>query len=106
MPNATQPARLTAAINHVRVRRLPRTSKYARQPETRKQIEPRASGVQTSRLYSVASRPAWSAWNVLMLKKNVPMSCTALLHQSSDRGRKKPLSTYCSAAAEVKKIDP
>ena len=41
-----------------------------------------------------------------MLKKTVPTSCTALLHQSSDRGRKRPLCTYWSEAAEVKKIDP
>ena len=53
MPNATQPARFTRSDPPVRVRRPPRTSRYARQPETRKQIEPSASGVQTRRLYSV-----------------------------------------------------
>src|SRR5580765_7060964 len=41
-----------------------------------------------------------------MLKKTVPTSCTALLHQSSSRGRKTPLWTYCNEAAEVKKIEP
>ena len=50
MPNATQPAKLIAAIHQSIVPRSERTTSTARKPETRKQIEPKASGAQTSRL--------------------------------------------------------
>src|SRR3954468_21649699 len=102
MPKATQPAKLTVPIHHGSARRCRRTAAYATAPETRKQIEPSTSGDQTSRSYSVASRPACSAWNVLTLKKIVPANWISELQRSSG-------STACSAcsnAAEVKKIEP
>src|SRR3954454_2176544 len=101
-PKATQPTRFTRAIHQSRVRRARPTSSIARQPETRKQIEPRVSGVHTSRSYSFASSPLRSASNVEMLKNTVPASWIALLHQSMARGRNRPPWTYCSVAADVK----
>src|SRR4051794_39240463 len=106
MPKATQPARFTRAIHQSRVRRALPTASIARQPETRKQIEPRVSGVHTSRSYSFASSPLRSASNVEMLKNTVPASWIALLHQSIARGRNRPPWTYCSVAADVKKSEP
>src|SRR3954464_7358902 len=106
MPKATQPARFTRAIHQSRVRRALCTASIARQPEARKQIEPRASGVHTSRSYSLESSPLRNASKVETLKNTVPTSWIALLHQSRPRGRNRPPSTYCSAAADVKKSEP
>src|SRR5262249_44654238 len=71
----------------------------------RKQIEPSASGAQTSRLYWFASSPRRSASKVLMLKKIVPATWTAEAHQSSPRQASAVVSS-CRVAAEVKKIEP
>jgi hypothetical protein len=106
MPKATQPSRFTRAIHQSRVPRALPTARMARQPETRKQTEPRASGVHTRRSYSLASSPVRSASKVETLKNTVPASWIALLHQSSRRGPNRPPSTYCNAAADVKKSEP
>src|SRR6185312_8259823 len=65
-------------------------------------MEPRQSGLQTRRSYSVASSPVCSAWNVLTLKNSVPTSCTRHAHRS----RPPPLCSVWSSAADVKKSEP
>src|SRR3954454_14396183 len=102
MPKAMQPARLTSAIHHGSLRRGLRTAAYATAPETRKQIEPRTSGDQTSRSYADASRPACSAQNVLTLKKMVPANWISELHRSSGC----TACRACRKAAEAKRIEP
>src|SRR3954466_9991505 len=102
MPNATQPARFTIAIDHGSARRCPRTAAYATAPETRKQMDPSTSGDQTSRSYADASRPVCSARNVLTLKKTVPANWMRELHLSN----RSMACKACSNAADVKKIEP
>src|SRR3954452_17293178 len=102
MPKATQPARFTIASHHASARRCRCTAAYATAPEMRKQIEPSASGDQTSRSYADASRPACSARNVLTLKKMVPSNWISELQRSSPS----TACRACSNAADVKKIEP
>ena len=66
--------------------RNPTSAIQARALATRKAIEPKMSGAQTSRLISAVSRPWTRAPNVLMLKKIVPASWTAAAHHSMSRG--------------------
>src|SRR6476659_391333 len=103
MPNATQPARLITAIRQTFARydRCIILSETAT-PETRKQMEPRQSGLQTRRSYSFVSSPVCSAWNVLTLKNSVPANWTTHDHRS----RPPPLCSIWSSAADVKKTEP
>ena len=96
-----------AAIRHCRswavVARIERTAAKAIQPETRKQAQPRTSGVHTRRSYSWASRPDCMARKVLTLNRIVPANWMPLPHQSASRPS---VSRHWIAAAVVKKTDP
>jgi hypothetical protein len=90
---------------------------------TRKQIEPSASGVHTTRSAPLGERLASRAVKVVTLKKSVPASCTVVAHQSIRCGARPNTrrcgvasrsrigaalmhSTYCRYAAHVKKMEP
>jgi hypothetical protein len=87
-------------------------------------MEPKASGFHTSLSTCEAERAEFIALKVLALKNTVPASCTRQAHHpklrgsnASTRRRCRPsaysssrltftASKNCSAAAEVKKIEP
>ena len=90
-PNAIEPSRLSATIRHDSERRFRhtqrwQTSAYASSLETRKQIDPTASGAHTRRLLSLVLRPCFIPVNVVTLKNTVPTSCTAAASQSIRAG--------------------
>jgi hypothetical protein len=89
----------------------------------RKQIEPSASGVHTTKSAAFGERLASRAVKVVTLKSSVPASCTEVAHQSIRRGSSPSRrrcgvasgsrlgaalmhSTYCRYAADVNKIEP
>src|SRR4051812_11838198 len=86
MPKRTQPSRLIAGSHQPGrpvVGRHPfrGAARKAITPEARKQIEPRASGRQTSLSYPPSAGAVCSAWYVDTLKKSVPADCTTAAHQ-------------------------
>src|SRR5690349_20004286 len=90
-PNATDPARFSAAMRHemLRVRHDHHpwlTSNQARPLATRKQMDPTMSGTHTRRWACVAIRLVSIAASVVTLKNTVPTSCTALADQSMRPG--------------------
>jgi hypothetical protein len=132
-PNATEPARFSAAMRHEMLRTRHDhqpwlTSNQARPLATRKQIEPTMSGTHTRRCACVAFRLVSMAAAVVTLKNTVPTSWTALADQSMRAGsqvqkrrRRSPgvasvpgrsacgalrVCRYCRYAAVVKKMEP
>ena len=100
------------------------SSAQASQLETRKQMEPSASGRQTGWWLGDAPSPTSSALSVVRLNHTVPISWMPAAHQSMRRCRirsnePRPLrcgstrsdgveatSMYCRKEAVVKKMDP
>ncbi len=127
-PNATDPARFSAAMRHDTLRAFQDhqpwlTSNQASPLATRKHTEPAASGTYTRRCACVALRVVSMAARVVTLKKTVPTSCTRLALQSIRPGshvqkrNRSPapaarawgaltVCRYCRKAALVKKIEP
>src|SRR3954464_2518725 len=100
MPKKTEPSRFRAAIRHAADG--PRSAPQARQLETRKQIEPKTSGVHTRRSAWRASNPRFMPSNVLTLKNRVP---TNWISEASLSARVTDARS-CTNAAVVKKIEP
>src|SRR6185312_12030077 len=83
-----QPSRLIAGCHHPAPPRAgghPRRGEawYAMAPETRKQIDPRQSGRQTSWLYSELVTAVCRASKVVTLKNSVPADWIAAAHQAA-----------------------
>src|SRR5438876_5459107 len=109
-----QPSRLTAGCHHPAP---PRTgnhpcraeARWAIAPETRKQIDPRQSGRQTSLLYSGLVKAVCIAWYVVTLKNSVPADWTiAAHHPAVPPGERRPdqASQLWRPPPAVNKIEP
>src|SRR3954464_14107740 len=91
MPKKMQPRRLTPGCHQPAPPRSgskpcrPRRgeARYAMKPETRKEIDPRQSGPQTSLLYSEVVGATCIALYVVTLKKSVPADWTIADHQAA-----------------------
>src|ERR1700684_2385110 len=128
-PKATEPSRLSMVIHHEmaagRHAKGPwHSSTHASQLETRKQMEPSASGRQIGWWAGDAPSPTRSALKVVRLNHTVPISWMPAAHQSMRRWRirsneARPLrwgaarsvgldatSMYCRKEAVVKKMEP
>src|SRR5829696_4958378 len=78
-------------------------------PETRKQIEPRASGRQTSGSYPAAVAGVSSALKVVTLKNSVPADWTIAAHHAADPPawwRCPKANALCRAPPSVNRIEP
>src|SRR5262245_32098344 len=100
MPKNTQPSRL---IDGCHQRCWAAAKPIA--PETRKQIDPNASGRHTSRSYSGLASAVLSAWKVVTLKNSVPADWTDATHQSAFQ-RPGKASQDCSPPPAVNRIEP
>src|SRR5438876_3704098 len=106
-PGCHQPAPPRSGSNPGRPRRG--EARYAMRPETRKQIDPRQSGRQTSLLYSVLVRAVCIAWYVVTLKKTVPADWMSEAHSPAPPpGECRPdqASQLWSPPPAVNKIEP
>src|SRR6478609_1290839 len=113
-----QPSRLTAGCHQPTPLRIGSTpcqrrrgeARYAIAPETRKQIDPRQSGRQTSLLYSGLVNAMCIAWYVVTLKNSVPADWMMAAHQAAPppaaECRPDQASQLCSAPPTVNRIEP
>src|SRR6478609_3196221 len=107
-----QPSRLTAGCHQPTPLRIGSTpcqrrrgdAAYAIPPETRKQIDPRQSGRQTSLLYSELVNAVCIAWYVVTLKNSVPADWMMAAHQPAPRSGQ--ASQLWSPPPAVNKIEP
>ena len=79
------------------------TASSASTLETRKQIDPKTSGDQTSRFEVWVEKWWYIPKKVVTLKKSVPANWTPAAHTSLPSPR---ATRSCSNAAVVKKIEP
>src|SRR3954453_3051862 len=102
MPNAIEPTRLSVAERRMRSAAWS-TASSARTLATRKQVEPNASGDQTSRFDVWVEKWWYIPKNVVTLKNSVPANWTAAAHTAVPSPR---ATRSCSKDATVKKIEP